>query len=71
MVLAIVATLAACARREPPADAEKRFVGSEKCASCHHDVYNRWKDTLMARVIQDPAKHPDASSPTSPRPIPS
>ena len=55
------ASLAACAgRAEPPANAEKRFVGSEKCASCHQDIYNRWKNTLMAKVIQDPAKHPEA-----------
>jgi Cytochrome c554 and c-prime len=61
VLLAIIAaSLVACARREPPANAEKRFVGSEKCASCHQDVYSRWKDTLMAKVIQDPAKHPEA-----------
>jgi hypothetical protein len=56
----VTASLAACVRREPPPNAEKHFVGSEKCASCHQDVYNRWKDTLMAKVIQDPAKHPEA-----------
>jgi predicted CXXCH cytochrome family protein len=56
----VTASLAACVRREPPPNAEKRFVGSEKCATCHQDVYNRWKDTLMAKVIQDPAKHPEA-----------
>src|SRR5678810_291895 len=56
----VTASLAACVRREPPPNAEKHFVGSEKCASCHQDVYNRWKDTLMAKVIQDPARHPEA-----------
>ena len=62
MVFAIgVLIVAACVRRAaPPANAEKHFVGSEKCASCHQDVYTRWKDTLMAKVIQDPAKHPEA-----------
>ncbi len=62
MVFAIgFVSAAACVNRPaPPANAEKRFVGSEKCASCHQDVYNRWKDTLMAKVIQDPAKHPEA-----------
>src|SRR5678816_236232 len=60
-LLAIVSSsVAACARREPPPNAAKHFVGSEKCATCHQDVYNRWKDTLMAKVIQDPAKHPEA-----------
>src|SRR4029078_7170678 len=54
------ASLAAWGGREPPPNAEKHFVGSEKCATCHQDVYNRWKDTLMAKVIQDPAKHPEA-----------
>src|SRR4030095_12278932 len=56
----VIASVAGCARREPPPNAEKHFVGSEKCATCHQDVYNRWKDTLMAKVIQDPAKHPEA-----------
>ena len=61
MFLAVAAvSLTTCARREPPPNAEKHFVGSEKCASCHQDVYNRWKDTLMAKVIQDPARHPEA-----------
>jgi hypothetical protein len=54
------ACVAACGRAAPPANAEKRFVGSDKCATCHQDIYNRWKNTLMAKVIQDPATHPDA-----------
>src|SRR4026208_790624 len=38
----------------------KTFVGSAACESCHRDQYSRWKDTLMARVVLDPAQHPDA-----------
>ena len=47
----------ACSRRaEPPPGATKQFVGSEKCATCHQDIYTRWKGTLMANVIRDPLK---------------
>ena len=61
----------ACSRRaEPPPGATKQFVGSEKCATCHQDIYTRWKGTLMANVIRDPAKDPKApSSATSRRRI--
>jgi predicted CXXCH cytochrome family protein len=52
---------AACTRRaEPPAGATKSFTGSKACESCHRDIYSRWKDTLMANVIQDAASRPNA-----------
>jgi predicted CXXCH cytochrome family protein len=38
----------------------KEFVGSASCESCHQDIYTRWKDTLMANVLQDPRTHPAA-----------
>jgi hypothetical protein len=43
----------------PPAGAPKAFVGSAACESCHQDIYTRWKRTLMANVIVDPATRPD------------
>ena len=36
------------------------FVGSPACQNCHLDVYERWQDTLMANVLQDPREHPAA-----------
>jgi len=45
----------------PPAStADRQFVGSAKCESCHQDIYARWKTTLMANVVSDPKEHPDA-----------
>lgn len=35
------------------------FVGSAKCASCHPAIYNRWKKTLMANVLQDVKVKPE------------
>jgi hypothetical protein len=48
---ACVASLTGCARREPPPNTERRFVGSDTCATCHQDIYTRWKDTLMRHVL--------------------
>jgi predicted CXXCH cytochrome family protein len=56
-VAALVA--AACGSTPvPPPHAEKSFVGSAACESCHQDIYARWQDTLMANVLQDPAADP-------------
>jgi predicted CXXCH cytochrome family protein len=62
LLLVTVAVVAgACTRQaEPPAGATKSFTGSKACESCHQDVYKRWKDTLMANVIQDPTSRPNA-----------
>lgn len=35
-----------------------QFVGSQKCETCHPKVYNRWKKTLMANVLQDAKANP-------------
>ncbi len=40
-----------------------RYVGSSSCASCHQALYERWKKTLMATVVQDPRQHPEAVIP--------
>jgi len=60
MVAGSVVVLSACAPPTPPPGAAKQFVGSAACESCHRDIYTRWKDTLMANVVQDPSKRPDA-----------
>ncbi len=39
------------------------YVGSETCARCHADIYERWKKTPMANVVRDPRTHPDAIFP--------
>jgi predicted CXXCH cytochrome family protein len=36
------------------------YVGSQACASCHQEIYDRWKKTRMANVVRDPKVHPDA-----------
>ena len=46
---------------QPPAEAAaKEFVGSAACQSCHQDEYTRWKQTLMANILQDPKERPNA-----------
>ena len=39
------------------------FVGSQACAKCHSEIYERWKKTPMANVVRDPREHPDAIIP--------
>jgi predicted CXXCH cytochrome family protein len=39
------------------------YVGSQACAKCHADVYDRWKKTPMANIVRDPRQHPDAIIP--------
>jgi len=36
------------------------YVGSARCSSCHDQEYYAWRDTLHARMIQDPTVDPDA-----------
>jgi len=56
-----VVAASACGRtHRPPAGATAEYVGSEACAGCHEDIYDRWQETLMAKVVQDPAEHPEA-----------
>ena len=37
-----------------------QFVGSASCRECHQDIYDRWKGTLMANVLQDVKANPAA-----------
>ena len=59
-LLLVGAALSACSPTAPPPGAEKRFVGSAACESCHQDIYARWKTTLVANVVQDPSARPEA-----------
>ncbi len=36
------------------------FVGSQACESCHKNVYDRWRQTLMANILVDVKAHPEA-----------
>ena len=37
-----------------------KFVGSERCKSCHAAAYAGWKQTRMANVVHDPKAVPEA-----------
>jgi predicted CXXCH cytochrome family protein len=39
------------------------YVGSQACAKCHADIYERWQKTPMANIVRDPRQHPDAIIP--------
>jgi predicted CXXCH cytochrome family protein len=47
-----------------------RYVGSQTCAQCHRDIYERWKKTRMANIVRDPREHPDAIAPDLSKPNP-
>lgn len=36
------------------------YAGSYRCAGCHEDIYLTWRETLHAKLIQDPAVEPAA-----------
>lgn len=44
---------------DAPQAVDASFVGSETCGTCHVDVYTRWRDTLMANILVDPAERPE------------
>ena len=63
IVIATLCALLGCAQEPPPSASPPvsgAFVGSSACESCHLDIYARWKDTLMANVLQDPRERPTA-----------
>jgi len=39
------------------------YVGSQACAKCHADIYERWQKTPMANIVRDPRQHPNAIIP--------
>ncbi len=59
LTLFVMLTAAGCPffRREgPPADEEPQvatFVGSERCKTCHGDIYEGWAKTLHPKMLQD------------------
>ena len=55
----VSAAISGCGGPRPPEGATRDFVGSDACASCHQDIFDRWEQTLMANVIVDPAERPD------------
>ncbi|HTB65288.1 MAG TPA: c-type cytochrome [Steroidobacteraceae bacterium] len=52
------------------APALAHYVGSAACRSCHSDIYERWKKTRMANVVQDPHLHPQVIIPDLSKPDP-
>ena len=46
------------------------YVGSKACATCHRDIYDRWRNTRMANVVRDPREHPEAIAPDLSKPDP-
>lgn len=53
--LVLLASVAGGAKIDPTA-----YTGSERCAECHAEKYNGWKDTFHATVVQDARKNPAA-----------
>lgn len=48
----------------------RTYVGSAACETCHTAIYNRWKKTRMANIVQDPKVHPEAILPDLSKPNP-
>jgi predicted CXXCH cytochrome family protein len=46
-----------------PAAGTASYVGSAACKSCHSELYESWRDTLMANVVRDPKEHPEVVIP--------
>jgi predicted CXXCH cytochrome family protein len=67
-VASLSAEAPAVQRPEPAVPAS--YVGSAACKSCHGQIYERWKKTLMANVVRDPREHPDAIIPDLSKPNP-
>lgn len=66
LLLTTVTTLgtfgwAGCSKAPAPAQQQPNaYVGSAACRDCHQSIYDRWKSTRMANVVQDPKEHPKA-----------
>ena len=56
------------ASEAPPPSAAGHYVGSAACKDCHTEIYDRWKKTRMANVVQDPQLHPGAILPDLSKP---
>jgi predicted CXXCH cytochrome family protein len=53
-----------------PSGGAAHYVGSAACKDCHTAIYDRWKKTRMANVVQDPHTHPEAIIPDLSKPDP-
>ena len=42
-----------------PAERNLEFAGSQACQTCHQNIYDRWKDTLMANILVDVKERPE------------
>jgi predicted CXXCH cytochrome family protein len=51
------------AKQQEAAVLAAHYVGSQACASCHREIYDRWRKTRMANIVRDPKVHPDAIIP--------
>lgn len=49
--------------QQQDAMAAAHYTGSQACAKCHQEIYDRWKKTPMANVVRDPREHPEAIIP--------
>ncbi len=56
LLLGLLATATAAGGQTP----QRHYVGSQSCQRCHAATYAGWKQTRMARVVQDPKEHPEA-----------
>jgi predicted CXXCH cytochrome family protein len=65
-----VAQLTPEAMQVAEGSAQRRYVGSATCKSCHESVYASWSKTRMANVVRDPREHPDAIIPDFSKPDP-
>jgi hypothetical protein len=41
----------------------RSYIGSAACRACHREIYDRWSKTRTAKVVHNPAQHPDAIIP--------
>ena len=57
--LALLLAFAVAAQGASP-ETTPHYVGSQACKLCHASIYNRWKKTRMANVIQNPQANPRA-----------
>ena len=61
-VVLVGLSLAGCSDSQSPAAGTPigaEFTGSAACRDCHLQIYERWQDTLMANVLQDPRVRPE------------
>ncbi|MBM61344.1 MAG: cytochrome C [Acidobacteria bacterium] len=50
----------ACLPQNDPTElGQATYAGSDSCQTCHREIYTRWEQTLMAKVLQDPRQNPD------------